>query len=156
MQVRLLNLHRNVEHEFGILPYPKFDENQDNYIALDWTGLMCAPLVAEDHDIIGEVMELYAYYSSEEVLPAYYDIVLGEKLSRDPESRDMLDLIFDGIVFDAGMNYFGFSASVGGFRGLPASFANGTATSFATFLGANEEAAIAELDAFNEAVAGLE
>ncbi len=154
--VRLLNIHRNVEHEFGILPYPKFDENQDDYIALDWTGLMCAPLVAEDHDMIGEVMELFAFYSSEEVLPAYYDIVLGEKLSRDPESRDMLDLIFDGIVFDAGMNYFGFSKAVGGFRGVPENLAKGTITSFATYLGANEDAAIAELDAFNEAVANLE
>ncbi len=154
--LRCLYLYRNSDVDYGIIPYPMLDENQDNYISLDWSGLMCAPLVAEDHDIIGEVMELYAYYSSEEVLPAYYDILLGEKLSRDPESREMLDIIFDGIVYDAGMNYFGGTKVGGKFLYLPMYMAKGEVNSFATFLAEQEEAFVAELDAFNEAAASLE
>ncbi len=152
----ILNLYRNTEVDFGILPYPKFDENQEDYISLDWTGLMCAPLVAEDHDMIGEVMELFAYYSSEEVLPTYYDVVLGEKLSRDDESREMLDIIFGGIVFDAGMNYFGFSTNVRKFWSMPTMISKGQFYGFSTHLASYEEGAIAEIEAFNEAVLNLE
>ncbi len=151
-----LSKFRNSEIEFGILPYPKFDENQDEYYSVNWGGLTCVPLVAEDHEMIGEVMELYAALSADEVLPAFYDIMLGEKLSRDPESREMLELIYDASVFDAGMNYFGFHKNMMQFWNLPNAIATKTMTGYSSFLEKYEEAAIAELEEFNEAVAGLE
>ncbi len=156
-QIAMLYRWRNSEVDFGILPYPKFDENQEEYYSLDWAGLTCVPAVAEDHEMIGEVMELYGCLSSEEVLPAFYDIMLGEKLSRDPESREMLEIIFDGSVFDAGMNYFGYAKkNMAQFWNLPNAIATKQMTGYASFLEKYEEAAIAEIEEFNEAIADLE
>ncbi len=144
---------RETEVEFGILPYPKFDENQEDYVTVDWSGLMCVPLLAQDKEMIGEVLELYGCLAGDEVLPAFYDIMLGEKLSRDPESRDMLDLIFDSIVFDAGMNYFGFGKNMTKFWNLGDAISKGEFSGYASFLGQYEEATIAEIEEFNNALA---
>ncbi len=104
---------RNVETDFGILPYPKLDEEQENYISNDWTGLMCVPmsLKLESYYMVGDVIELLAYHSEEEVIPTYIDTTLGTKLSRDDESKEMIDLVFDTCSFNAGMNYFGFDTT---------------------------------------------
>ena len=39
------------------------------------------------------------------VLPEYYEINLKGKVVRDPESRDMLDLIFSNRIYDLGQIY---------------------------------------------------
>ncbi len=147
-----LDEYRNIDIDFGILPYPKYDENQEDYLSLDWGVLTCVPLVSQDKEMTGEALELFAFLAKDEVLPTFYDIMLGEKLSRDPESREMLDIIFDGVIFDAGMNYFGFSKGVRDFWSLPNSIATGTMTGYGSFLEKYEENAIATLDEFNNAV----
>ena len=107
--VNWLSALRETEVDYGILPYPLFDETQESYTNNDWSGLMCVPTTVGDPDMVSKAIELLSYYSSDTTIPAYYDIVLGAKLSRDDDSVEMLDIIFDGTVFDAGMNYFAFS-----------------------------------------------
>ena len=41
-----------------------------------------------------------------DVLPAYYDVVLQRKLTRDEDSAAMIDLIREGIICDFGMAFF--------------------------------------------------
>ena len=41
------------------------------------------------------------------------DLMLGEKLARDTESKEMLELIFDGITYDPAITYLGFSSHYG-------------------------------------------
>lgn len=154
--LNMLNTFRNTNVDFGILPYPKLDEAQEDYISIDWTGLMCAPLIAKDHNMIGEVMELFAYYSSEEVLPAYYDIVLGEKLSRDNESREMMDIIFDGVIFDAGMSYFALDGNMYTIWRTPTIIAQGKMAGYASHLGKYAGGASYQIEKFNAAVWNLE
>ena len=110
--IQNLNKIRDCEVDFGIIPYPLLNESQDSYVTNNWTGLMCVPVTAVNLDMIGSACEMLAYYSSDTTIPAYYDVLLGDKLSRDPESREMLELIFDNVAYDAGMNFFGFSAGV--------------------------------------------
>lgn len=104
---------RDVEVEFGILPYPKLDEKQTDYISNDWTGLFCVPLSVpeENYEMVGDVIELLSYFS-EDVIPTYVDITLGEKLARDEESKEMLQIVFNGTTFDPAMNYFGFNGAM--------------------------------------------
>ena len=154
--LNMLNTFRNTNVDFGIIPYPKLDEAQEDYISIDWTGLMCAPLVAKDHNMIGEVMELFAYYSSEEVLPAYYDIVLGEKLSRDNESREMLGIIFDGVIFDAGMSYFALDGNMYTIWRTPTIIAQGKMAGYASHLGKYAGGASYQIEKFNDAVWDME
>ena len=39
------------------------------------------------------------------VLPAYYDITLQGKYMRDNDSQEMLDIIFDSVIYDIGRFY---------------------------------------------------
>ena len=98
---------RDCDIPYGILPYPKYDEAQSDYRTLDWGGLMAVPSVIEDPDMVGAVLELLAFKAEEEVIPAYYDVVLDGQLSQDPESSKMLDVIFDTICYEPAVNYWG-------------------------------------------------
>lgn len=108
-------LFREYESDIGILPYPKFDEAQENYVSMDWGGLMCVPASIQQPEMVGAVLELLAYESGNTVIPAYYDVLLSGKLARDEDSRNMINILFDTIAYEVGCNYFGFTA---GFNGL--------------------------------------
>lgn len=103
-------LFREYESDIGILPYPKFDEAQPDYVSMDWGGLMGVPTTITNPELVGAVLELLAYESGETVIPAYYDVLLAGKLSRDEDTRNMIDILFDTIAYDVGMNYFGFTS----------------------------------------------
>lgn len=152
-----LHNYRETTVDYGLLPYPKLDAEQEDYISLDWSGLLCVPSSVEEPEMVGEVIELLAYYSKDEVLPAYYELVLGEKLSRDEESKAMLDIIFDGVVYDAGMNYFGYkSKSIGKYWDIGDQISGGAWSGLASFIATYETQAQAEVEAFNEAILDLE
>ena len=54
----------------------------------------------------GAVLEALSYESRQTVIPAYYEIALKGKYARDPESVEMLDLIFAGRIYDLGDTYW--------------------------------------------------
>ncbi len=100
--------HRNMETDFGVLPYPKLDDSQDRYYHTDTpfsTAFVCTPLLHEDDERTGAVMETLAYYSKEYMTPAYYQKTLVGTYFRDDESADMLDLIFATRCYDLGTYY---------------------------------------------------
>ncbi|MBQ4354216.1 MAG: hypothetical protein IJC71_04905, partial [Clostridia bacterium] len=86
-----------------------------------------------------------------------YDLMLGEKLTRDPESKEMLDIIFDGISFDAGVSYFGFSEGLRKLFYLPSTLIlNGDgAGRFASYLATNQPSSKAAIEQFNADVAAI-
>lgn len=95
---------RDAEIEFGIIPYPKYDEEQECYHAhVDaWNGMLCVPITASDLERTGIITEAMAAYTYKIVTPVYYDVALTSKYLRDEESVDMLGYIFDGILYDFG------------------------------------------------------
>jgi hypothetical protein len=98
---------RAAEVEYGILPLPKYDENQEKYLSNSWTGMYGLPvnIPEEKLEMIGTVMESMSALGRTDVIPVYYDILLKEKVSRDDDSREMLDIILDGMVYDSGLNF---------------------------------------------------
>lgn len=100
-----LQILRDAETDFGVIPFPKYDEVQDKYYSSVWNGLVCIPVTAKDMECCGAVLESMAYYSSDTLVPAYYEKLLGGKFARDDDSVEMLDIIFDGLVFDIGFCY---------------------------------------------------
>ena len=98
--------------DYGVLPFPKYDEAQENYTTNDWGSLMCIPASISDPEMVGKVIEYMSYISNDTTIPAYYDVTLSGKLARDEDSSKMMDIIFDNIVFDAGVNYFGFDSNM--------------------------------------------
>jgi hypothetical protein len=98
---------RGMETDFGILPYPKLDEAQDKYYSFmdGHTLLMGIPTTASNLDRTGAIIEEMSYLSYKYLVPAYYDVLLKTKFSRDNESAEMLDIIYSGRVFDFGYVY---------------------------------------------------
>ena len=155
--VGMLYVYRDVDTEFGVLPFPKLEASQTVYYTHDWSGMMCVPKTVKNDDMVGKVIELLSYYSGDSVRYAYYDLMLGEKLTRDPESKEMLDIIFDGISFDAGVSYFGFSEGLRKLFYLPSTLIlNGDgAGRFASYLATNQPSSKAAIEQFNADVAAI-
>lgn len=94
---------RDMDANFGIIPYPKYDENQNDYLSrIEGCEFTCVPVTAADPERTSVILEAIASESAKSVLPAYYDIALKTKYTRDDESMEMLDIIFNNRVFDLG------------------------------------------------------
>ena len=94
---------RSSDSDFGILPMPKWDVSQEDYISLNWTGFMCIPKTVSDADLVGKVSTMLAYENNQRVMPEFFDVLLGQKLASDPESQEMLNIIFENTVYDMGI-----------------------------------------------------
>ena len=108
IRMRVVEVFRGMDSNFGILPMPKYDEAQPNYRSLvnPYTGVMMGiPKSATDLDRTGIILEALSAESKYTLQPAYYDIVLSRKFTRDEESADMLDIIFTTQVYDIGGVY---------------------------------------------------
>ncbi|MHC1695149.1 MAG: hypothetical protein AB9835_07735 [Eubacteriales bacterium] len=99
--------YRSTEVDFGILPFPKYDEAQERYVSTNWSGLMAVPATITDPEFVGIITEMLAVESRKYVLPEYYDVMLTSKIARDNESVEMLDIIYDNCEYDLGLNYGG-------------------------------------------------
>lgn len=113
---------RNADIRYGILPMPKADSVQENYttsVTVYWCEAMGIPTGnAELLDAACYAMEAMAYYGMEKVTPEYYNRTLSLKRFPDPESAEMLDIIFRNRVYDlAGVFNFG-NTSGSGMLGL--------------------------------------
>ena len=111
------NVLREMEDTYTILPWPKWDEQQDKYLTsaddkftafglpvtsfgkMDFTSIMYEALCAESYKT---------------VYPEYYDTALKGKYSAEKETAEMVDLIMEGRDFDVA---FQFGASV--FKDIP-------------------------------------
>ena len=142
---------RDYRVEFGFLPYPKYDEAQEDYISLDWGGLCCVPTTIANPEKAGAVMELLAYESKNEVIPTYYDTILTGKLARDNDAVKMMDILFDTITYEIGGNYFGFDAGVSDmFYALPRITVVNKSADFASWYKKNEKGSIKTIEKFYE------
>ncbi|MCL2816322.1 MAG: hypothetical protein FWD23_17145 [Oscillospiraceae bacterium] len=92
---------RSAEVALGIIPMPKLDEYQKDYISYGdgWcTNLILIPVTNPNPERTGAILEAMAAESKYTVLPAYYDKTLKTKYARDDESEEMLDIIFKNRV----------------------------------------------------------
>ena len=141
---------RNMEDDFGILPFPKF-EYDDEYATVTngYANLMVMPITVEDESRTGAIIEALAAIGSRDVLPAFYDRSLKTKFSRDNESEDMIDIIKESIVYDVGY-------ATGAFGYIGNVLANKESPDFASHYAASEGAALNKLKNFNASYAGIE
>lgn len=67
--------------------------------------IMAVPMSAADLDMVGVITEALCAESYKTVVPAYYDVALKVKMTRDEESVEMLDLVTSSCMFDFGYVY---------------------------------------------------
>ena len=98
-----VNSLRQSDVEFGILPMPKYDTMQANYVQ-SADGYCISPVVipasTANPDRSGFIVEALAEAACTMVKPEYYEVILKSKLSRDEESGEMLDIIYKNFVID--------------------------------------------------------
>ena len=134
---------RSMNDEFGILPWPKFTKD-DKYstIVNGHASLMVMPITVEDYDRTGKIIEALCAVGNRDVIPAFYDVSLKTKFSRDAESEDMIDLVKDAIIYDLGY------ASGGTFQSVGHTLAGMNNPDFASYYAANESKALSDLNDF--------
>jgi hypothetical protein len=108
---------RNMEQEYGVVPIPKYSEDQKTYYSQMHDGftVACLPntVKSDRADMLSAVLEAMSSVSYRIVRPVYYETTLRTKLAQDPQSAAMMDLIMDNIRIDAGFVY---SHSMGSFH----------------------------------------
>lgn len=95
-----------MDSDFGLLPTPKATEEQEEYYTdvNPWGGVCLTMPINSAADLTnhGIFLEAYAFEGYNTVMPAYYDILLDYRWSRDPESAEMLDIIYKNRRYDVG------------------------------------------------------
>ena len=151
--LKAVSWFRDLEADFGILPYPKWTAEQKDFcntMHAYGTSYVCLPIVAENPDETGAVIEALAYYGKKEITPAYYEVNLKGKYFRDEESAEMLDLIFETRFFDVGMYY-----QLGGYNERVITMMQQNDTDFASMYAKNEKMANKILQKINDAYAAM-
>ena len=107
---------RDMESDYSFLPMAKYDETQESYVSYtnphshSYVGI---PLIQPDIERTGFVTEVLEVLSVEMVRPAIYEKTLKGQLSRNPNSTEMLDIIFDTLYIDFNaLNNFGGSTGI--------------------------------------------
>ena len=134
---------RDMESDFGFIPLPKYKESQDNYYhSYSYASPGVAiPVSASDPEETGAVLEALAYYGRLLLLPAYYEINLQTKITRDEDSPKMLDIIFDAATIDLGYVY-----NFGGMREMFAQFVTKNENTFPSAYASIEPKILSEIE----------
>jgi len=92
---------RQMDMDFGILPAPKYNEAQEDFVSHGgYPYFTMIPKTNTELDRTGILLESLAYESMQTVKPAFYEINLKGKISRDNDSEAMLDIIFSTLKYD--------------------------------------------------------
>lgn len=99
--------YREIRFNYGVLPYPKYDESQKNYktTVLNNHSVVTIPVDSKDRECAAAICEALAYESWKSVTPAYFETALKVKYARDNDSSQMFDIIREGASFDFGYIY---------------------------------------------------
>jgi len=101
----ILDLRSIEDFDFGIAPYPKYDENQKQYtgyLALNPFGV---PVTVTKTDKVGAVTEALSILSAEKMLPAYLDVYVERKVLRDKESVEVMRMMMENVFVDVSRYY---------------------------------------------------
>ena len=97
---------RAVKFSYGFIPWPKYDENQENYIVSSSNAfsLWSVPIDAKDSDISGAVMEAMASGGYRLISPALFETAYKVKYnSMDSERQSQVfDILKSSVIYDVG------------------------------------------------------
>ena len=100
---------RDFEDDVGIIPYPKYDESQKDYLTMadGYHSVLAVPKTVRDTEFVGIITEALSAESWKSLTPTLYEIALKTRYLRDSESKEIMDLIIAGRTFDFGYIYDG-------------------------------------------------
>ena len=100
------------------------------------------PITVSDYDRTGKIIEALCAVGNREVIPAFYDVSLKTKFSRDYESEAMIDIVRESLIYDLGY------VSGNAVQGVGEYLAQQTNPDFAAYYAASESKALTDLKNF--------
>jgi len=98
---------REMDADFGVLPFPKVDSLQKEYgsVGVEWfVKYAFIPITNGDPARTADILNAFAYYG-QDVIRAFYDRTVTYKALRDADSLEMLELMAKNRVYDLGYLY---------------------------------------------------
>lgn len=94
---------RDMKDDFAVLPMPKYDESQENYRSWgDDPTFYMIPVTQDDVTFSGTVLDALACTAYYDLLPVLIDTALKDKMSRNEESKQVIQICFDNRFCDIG------------------------------------------------------
>ena len=93
---------RAMEDDYGIIPYPLWDEDQEDYVTMIANGaaFVCVPRTVTKSgydrldDIVSPTLEAMAIEAYRSVTETFYELALKGAYTRDDVAADMVDMIY--------------------------------------------------------------
>ena len=107
-QLRSTEQFRDMKGDFTIIPFPKYDEEQEDYVSGNFGVCYFAlPMSVKDPEMSATILEAMNAESYKSVVPAYYETALKTKYTRDDgATAEMLDFITERVRFDFSMVHY--------------------------------------------------
>lgn len=104
MRFEMIERLRKLEFDYGVLPYPKWNEAQTGYCTgiADGVSMFLVSKYVPDTEFVGIITRALAEESRKDVVPEYINIVLKGNSVRDQQSTMMVDLIRNSVYVDPG------------------------------------------------------
>ncbi|MCI8387554.1 MAG: hypothetical protein HFE63_03700 [Clostridiales bacterium] len=149
MNVLTTELMRSSDIDYGVLPLPKYDEDQENYITPAFDAQFGIPVTAMNTDKISFMIEALGSAGYNTVIDAYFETALSTKYSRDDDTIEMLHIIRDTLLVD--LAYLNSDPGVSGLgRAFMYFFSNPNA-GIISYLDSIEKAELVKVDKVNKA-----
>lgn len=131
------NYYRETDVDYGMLPFPKYDEEQENYrvfYGANSSNMFAIPKSNTDTSRTGIIIEAMSAEGYKQLIPIYYEKALKAKYLRDEDSTKMLDLITSSRTISFSYVYDNWECGLG----FGNCFTSEYKDSFATFYASRE------------------
>lgn len=99
------DLLRDIDFDFGYLPYPKYDESQTDYVVWAEGGMMAVPSTADSPARTGAIVEALSAASSKYIKDAFIEKYVLNRILRDEESQRIYRMMRENEVYDFSYNF---------------------------------------------------
>ena len=138
--------YRDTNINFGMIPLPKLDESQEDYITFAGRDIHSVPISVQDAEFAGIIIEAMVAEGYKNLLPAYYEKALKNKFVRDEAHyREALEAV-DIIEQSSSLAFWYMYGDWGLFVNMGTDLINADSTDFASYYAKNERTALARIN----------
>jgi hypothetical protein len=106
-EIKAAQLMRGMDDNFGIVPFPKYDEAQENYVTdlVAQLFYFTIPVTNTNLSRTATITEVLTHESFTDVIPLYYKYTVEQKGLRNEDSIEMLDIMRKTRKVDIGVAF---------------------------------------------------
>ncbi|MBQ8508780.1 MAG: hypothetical protein IJ493_02625 [Clostridia bacterium] len=92
--------YAGLDFEYSLVPFPKYDENQESYYSSVWEGgtIACIPVTSVDVKLHGLILDAMACEGKKSVVPAFWEGLLEQDGMRSKDTASMLKIVAGSLV----------------------------------------------------------